>query len=370
MSIDFQEWPQEAREALETFPEFEPLTFNDSGANSYVVLGRHSVLQRDVALKIYFHAPDEMAQEPALIASIDHENVMKVLDARSLKKGCSFFLTPYANYGDLASYIQGDPIPLPKAFRLLRQLLSGLSALHSDPVRIVHRDLKPQNLLVHDDTLLIADFGSVRQIAENAHEVPASKHSVLYRPPEAFGEDGRFNFSSDCYQAGVIGYLLFGGDLSEDLTDHLKTGQLKELDQMKYNNVSRADECAFVDDCLRMKIQKGKLLNWSSIPECVPRRIVRTLRRATSTNGRLQNVSEFLAELAAVGPVPDWTVEGPQTWALRAWNKQDYQLTLENGDAFVRKRRSGATKFMADNALCGGSMNDAFGRLRIKLGLP
>jgi serine/threonine protein kinase len=370
VAIDLEALPPEARDVLKKFPEFEPYKFNDSGANGYVLLGRYNVLQREVALKIYFHAPNEMEQEPALIAAINHDNVMKVLDARSLENDCAFFMTPYANYGDLSSYIQGHFISLPLAFRLLRQLLSGLSALHSEPLRLVHRDLKPHNLLVHDDTLLIADFGSVRRMAAGATEVPASKHSVLFRPPEAFGDNGYFDFSSDCYQAGVIGYLLFGGQLSEVLTDHLAAGQHRDLQQLKYENVPFAKECDFVDGCLREKIEKGKLLDWKTIPAFVPPKIVRTLRRATASSRRFGDVSEFLAELAAVGPLPDWIAEGEQVWSLRDWKRHDYRLIKEKGELIAKKRRVGAAKFMTDHALSGGDWSEAFKRVAKKIELP
>ena len=43
--------------------------------------------------------------------------------------------------------------------------------------------------MVHDDKLVIADFGSVRRIDDATGKAPASKHSILYRPPEAFGDN-------------------------------------------------------------------------------------------------------------------------------------------------------------------------------------
>jgi len=371
VAINLDTLPPEARDVLKKFPEFEPHDFNNSGANGYVLLGRHNVLQREVALKIYFHAPNEMEQEPALIAAINHDNVMKVLDARSLENDCAFFMTPYANYGDLSAYIKGHFISLPLAFRLLRQLLSGLSALHSEPLRLVHRDLKPQNLLVHDDILLIADFGSVRRMAAGASEVPASKHSVLFRPPEAFGGKGYFDFSSDCYQAGVIGYLLFGGELSEVLTEHLGEGQRKDLLKLKYENVSYAEECDFVDGCLREKIEKGKLLDWKNLPAFVPPKIIRTLRRATSSNRRFKDVSEFLAELASAGPLPDWIAEEGPAWSLRDWKRHDYRLLKEKGKLIVKKRRAGAENFITDHSLSGGDWtNESFKKIAEKLELP
>lgn len=370
MALDLDALPREARELLARFPEFEPNHFNDTGANGYVLLGRHNVLQRDVALKIYFHAPNELDQEPALVAALNHENVMKVLDARNLRPDCSFFMTPFANYGDLGTYLKENHLSLPLAFRLLVQLLAGLSALHADPNRLLHRDLKPQNLLVHDDTILIADFGSVRHLANGSDSVPASKHSVLYRPPEAFGDNGYFDFSSDCYQAGIIGYLLFGGSLSEDLPDHLKPAEKRQLARLKYENVPWHQECEFVDQCVRARIEKGTLLDWDSIPEFVPRRIIRALKRATATKNRYRDASEFLAQLASPKPLPDWIRENGRTCTLRGWKGADYQLTEHNGLISVMKKRVGAAKFMNDNALSGGTWAQTLEHLSQKLELP
>lgn len=370
MALDLDALPHEARELLARFPEFEPNHFNDTGANGYVLLGRHNILQREVALKIYFHAPNELDQEPALVAALNHANVMKVLDARNLRPDCSFFMTPFANYGDLGTYLKDNHLSLPLAFRLLVQLLAGLSALHGDPNRLLHRDLKPQNLLVHNDTILIADFGSVRHLANGNDTVSASKHSVLYRPPEAFGDTGYFNFSSDCYQAGIIGYLLFGGALSEDLPDHLKPAEKRQLDQLKYENVAWYQECEFVDQCIRARIEKGTLLNWASIPEFVPRRIIRALKRATGKKNRYRDVSEFLAQLASPEPLPDWIRESGHTCTLREWKGADYRLIEHNGQISVTKKRVNAAKFMRDNALSGGTWAQTLELLSQKLGIP
>lgn len=370
MVLDLNALPHEARELLSRFPEFEPNHFNDTGANGYVLLGRHNVLQRDVALKIYFHEPNELDQEPALVAALNHENVMKVLDARNLRPDCSFFMTPFANYGDLGTYLKENHLSLPLAFRLLVQLLAGLSALHADPNRLLHRDLKPQNLLVHDDTILIADFGSVRHIANGSDSVPASKHSVLYRPPEAFGATGYFDFSSDCYQAGIIGYLLFGGRLSEDLLAHLRPADSRQLARLRYKNVPWHEECEFVDQCIRTRIERGTLLDWDSVPEFVPRRIVRALKRATATKNRLGNASEFLAQLASPKSLPDWIKENEETCTLRKWKGADYQLTEHNGKISVMKKRVGAARFMNDNALSGGTWVQTLERLSQRLDLP
>src|SRR3989304_1399517 len=221
MSIDISKLPQEVQIVLSKFPEFQLNDYNDSGANGYVLIGWHQVLKKRVAIKIYFHEENGVEQEPSIIQKIRHPNVLEVYDARIIEKNCSYFLMPAANYGDLATFLNRYNILTRLALNFLCQLLSGIAALHASPNNLVHRDLKPENLLINDDDLLIADFGSVRKIPVTTGKAPASKHSILYRPPEAFGTNAFFDFSSDIYQAGLIGFLLFGGKLSNDLLHHL-----------------------------------------------------------------------------------------------------------------------------------------------------
>lgn len=199
MTLNTDTLPDEAKKVLDLFPEFEVSDFNESGANGYVMIGRQKKLNKDVAIKIYFHEEHDIDQEPAIIALINHDNVLKVYDARKIDKSCSFYMMQAANDGYLSNFLNRNHISLKLAHRLLCQLLSGLASLHCEQNKLVHRDLKPENLLVHDDTIVIADFGSVRKIDDVTKKAPASKHSILYRPPEAFGNTAFFDYSSDIY---------------------------------------------------------------------------------------------------------------------------------------------------------------------------
>lgn len=197
MTLNISDLPSEAQKALDIFPEFEARKFNDSGANGYVLIGRHRVLRKKVAIKIYFHGKNDIDQEPTIVCSINHENIVKVYDARKVEDDCSFFLMDAANEGDLALFLSNYHISTHLSLSLLCQLLSGIAALHSEPNNLVHRDLKPENLLINNDTMLIADFGSIRKIDSATGKAPASQHSILYRPPEAFGTTPFFDYSSD-----------------------------------------------------------------------------------------------------------------------------------------------------------------------------
>lgn len=365
MAINTSSLPNEAITALKLFPEFQISDFNDSGANGYVLLGRHTVLKKDVAIKIYFHAEDDVNQEPAIISQISHENVLKVYDARKVEKDCSYFLMPAASDGDLSNYLNNHYISLPLALKLLCQLLSGIAALHEAPKLLVHRDLKPENLLIHDDILVIADFGSVRRIDQATQKAPASKHSILYRPPEAFGNNAFFDFSSDIYQAGLIGFLLFGGKLTNDLLFYMSEKEVSKLSEIDGDY----EKSKHVDSCLERKIKSGKLINWSELPFFVPKSLQRALKISLSANNkRYKTVSEFLAELSRLrGKLPDWIIH-EEGFLLSDWKGVDMLIRVEG--LTVMKRKSGNQAFRIDNSYNGTTIDEIYNMMKKRLGLP
>ena len=370
MPFDTSTLPDEAIKALEQFKEFQIADFNDSGANGYVMIGRHNVLRKDVAIKIYFHDVNDIDQEPAIIAAINHENVLKVYDARKVEECCSFYMMQAANDGDLSNFLEKYNISTALSHKLLCQLLSGLSALHCEEKKLVHRDLKPENLLVHDDTIVIADFGSVRRVSDATGHAPASKHSILYRPSEAFGNDAFFDFSSDVYQAGLIGYMLFGGKLSNDLLSHLSPKGKKELEKVKLKG-GDFEISVFIDSCIESKIKSNRLLDWNSLPFYVSQKVKRVLKAATVERAkRYTNVSEFLSELAKVKmDLPDWmtTEDG---YILENWKGNDYLLVEENAKVVLKKKKNGSKSFRIDNSIKANNISQVYTDLKKKIGLP
>ncbi|KAB0550477.1 protein kinase family protein [Pseudomonas argentinensis] len=370
MPVDILKLPVQAQAVLAKFPEFQISDFNDSGANGYILIGRHNVLRKEVAIKIYFHPKDEIDQEPSIISAINHDHILKVYDARKIEETCSYYMMQVANDGDLHSFLTRYDISLGLAHKLLCQLLSGLSELHSSNNKIVHRDLKPENLLVHNDTIVIADFGSVRRINDDTGRAPASKHSILYRPPEAFGENAYFDFSSDTYQAGMIGFLLFGGKLSNDLLKQLSKAEIKELREIE-RTAHPCDASLFIDKCIEKRTASGKILDWESFPFYVPAKIKKTLKTATSKiDNRYKNTSEFLLDLSrSKSTLPDW-IRTENGYELENWNKNDYLLTEDNDKIILKKRKHGTKNYRTDNSICGDNYNSAYALLKEQIGLP
>ena len=100
----------------------------------------------------------------------------------------------------------------------------------------------------------IADFGSVKALAAGEKETTASKHSILFRPPESF-DSQKYSVKGDIYQIGVLIYQLFGGDLPYDGRKYLTA---KEL--IAYNAIpDQVDQSLFVDDAIRRRAPDGKV---------------------------------------------------------------------------------------------------------------
>lgn len=68
---------------------------------------------------------------------------------------------------------------------------------------IYHRDIKPENILLNEDTVKLADFGSCRGIYSKP---PFTEYisTRWYRPPECLLTDGYYNYKMDIWGVGCV----------------------------------------------------------------------------------------------------------------------------------------------------------------------
>jgi hypothetical protein len=119
-----------------------------------------------VAVKV-LPAPDEgqrerFQREADLCASLEHENLVRLLEVRIERGGLYQVLELVAGGEDLGDRIaaQGQ-LPIELVLSVARQAAAGLQAIHD--AGLVHRDVKPGNLLFTPaGQVKIADFGLAR----------------------------------------------------------------------------------------------------------------------------------------------------------------------------------------------------------------
>lgn len=341
MPIDYAAFPREVSDALRALePHYEYVESNDRGANGYMVFGQNRVSHANVAIKFYFGEPGvRQHEEPRLLRQVQSQHVLDIHEARRVTGGWAYIITPRCFGGDIDDLLQTRP-NVHTAVDTALGICSGASALHA--VGMVHRDLKPANIVVEAGIPRIADFGSVRAFDDGAVEVDASRHSVLYRPPESFAT-GRYSVRGDVYQVGLVIYQLFGGRLPYDALAYFNAADRRDFGKLNSN----FERSRFEDAVIRRRAEAGTLANLQSLPDWFDNASKRAMRRMLNPNPneRLASLADIAAELTAIRiRVANWQwvgdvatlIQGNVQTELRPKSEGLYEAYRNGGAGFRR----------------------------------
>ena len=175
------------------------------------------VLQSGVDLPLL---GDRTQQECRILASLEHPNIARVLDAGVSHDGLPYFVMEYVDGLPLDRYCEQHHLSIRERLRLLLPLCDALHLAHQK--LIVHRDLKPDNVLVTKQGVpKLLDFG----IAKVLSEVPVSPQNTATRiltpeyasPEQARGEP--VTTATDIYSLGGVLYKLLTGSAPHQTKD-------------------------------------------------------------------------------------------------------------------------------------------------------
>ena len=162
---------------------------------------------------------ERMAREREILATLDHRNIARLLDAGLTEAGQPYLALEYVEGMPLDQYCArgagGEPLPLESRLKLFRQVADAVAYAHGKLV--LHRDLKPANILVTaGGGVKLLDFGIAKLLdggtAAETRLTELSGRALTpdYASPEQIlGEP--LTVASDVYSLGVILFELVTG---------------------------------------------------------------------------------------------------------------------------------------------------------------
>jgi serine/threonine protein kinase len=148
--------------------------------------------------------------EISVMHEINHPNIMHMYEFLASDNNY-YIVMQFCNQGDLENYMRQKKITSfeeSEAVYFLKQIMNGFWELRKK--KILHRDFKLQNIFVHDERLIIGDFG----FAKRGQTGETQLGSPLTMAPEILystGEKLVYNSKADLWSIGVVFYqILFG----------------------------------------------------------------------------------------------------------------------------------------------------------------
>ena len=155
------------------------------------------------------------AQEREILASLEHPNIARLLDAGTTDDKIPYLTMEYIEGLPIDEFCSKRQLDLNQRLNLFRKVCAAVDFAHRN--LIVHRDLKPSNILVTDDgTPKLLDFGISKILSaefENVNSATITKLGAMtpsYASPEQLRSES-VTTATDIYSLGVILYELLSG---------------------------------------------------------------------------------------------------------------------------------------------------------------
>ena len=191
-----------------------------TGVMAKIFLAEDRKLDREVAIKVLKPeyaatvGAERFLQEIEIAARLNHPHILPLIDSGEAGRFL-YYVMPYVAGETLREKIRHEEfLEIPEAIRIARDVATALDYSHRH--RVVHRDIKPQNILLHEDEALVADFGIALAMSEAGGERLTESGLMLgtpeYMSPEQADPDGTMDGRSDIYSLGCVLYEMVTGE--------------------------------------------------------------------------------------------------------------------------------------------------------------
>jgi serine/threonine protein kinase len=148
--------------------------------------------------------------EARKMARIKHHNVVHVYDV--IDGDAPTIIMEYMDGGSLATQMDVGTLPATTVIQVMEDVINGMKAIHD--AGMIHRDVKPENILEHNGSYKIADFG----VAMSGDEETLPFVTNKYAAPEVLTDPSKIQPNSDIYSLGIMAIeMLLGSQRFEEV---------------------------------------------------------------------------------------------------------------------------------------------------------
>jgi tetratricopeptide (TPR) repeat protein/tRNA A-37 threonylcarbamoyl transferase component Bud32 len=169
--------------------------------------------------------------EREILASLDHPNVARLLDAGTAPDGRPFLVMDYVDGLPIDAYCDRGGLDVRARLELFRQVCAAVAYAHRSLV--VHRDLKPGNVLITAEGVpKLLDFGIAKLLDPGRTGDSTATGMFLMTPEYASPEQvrgERITTATDVYALGILLYELLAGRRPYEVPSRLPQDLLRAV---------------------------------------------------------------------------------------------------------------------------------------------
>lgn len=163
--------------------------------------------------------------EVGVMASLNCPHIMKLFEL--IETTNNFYLVlQFCNGGDLEkALLKAGRFSEAKSLEYLGQLRQAFERLRD--LKVMHRDVKLANIFLHNDQVVLGDFGFAKQGVEMTH---TKLGTPITMAPEMLAAVGAYTSKADIWSLGIVFYQMLFGKIPFDVVnfDDLKAKVLTQ----------------------------------------------------------------------------------------------------------------------------------------------